>query len=524
MLWSRSVWALRAPFLAWLFMDSFSNISIMSWNIRGASSKHVRRHVRDLIRRHHPTICCIYETHVPFSRVEKFWSSLGYRLLFSQEAHVHSGGIWILTCTMDITFTLIDTMRQAITFELRIRHAYWYCTSIYASPSFANRCSLWDHLMQVRGSLHGPWVLLGDFNEILYSFEVSGGNFLPSRASLLATMMTSCNLMDLQATGGLFTWRKNIQFGGHIRKKLDRIMVDVDWQLAFPQALVQMLPQHGSDHNPLLLSCDKFKVSRAKLFYFQAAWMNHPEYESLVQSSWTKTTGGVNIKLDAVRKQSLIFNRETFGNIFKRKRQIEARINGVHQELDSFPTSTLITLERDLQEQYSAVLKEEELLWFQKSRENWIKFGNRNTKFYHAQTVVRRRRNYVTGLQIDGTWCYDAETLKRGASQFFKKLFLSSDHCDPTSLHLRAIPKIPPELSELLTRPVLEGEVKEALFSMDPYKAPGPDGFQPVFFRNYWHVISKDIWFLVATAFATGAIEPALAETLIVPIPKVDEP
>jgi hypothetical protein len=72
--------------------------------------------------------------------------------------------------------------------------------------------------------------------------------------------------------------------------------------------------------------------------------------------------------------------------------------------------------------------------------------------------------------------------------------------------------------------PVTEIEVKDALFSMDPYKAPGPDGFQPVFFRNYWKIVSKDVWTLVHSAFASGYIEPKLTETLIVPIPKVDVP
>jgi len=59
---------------------------------------------------------------------------------------------------------------------------------------------------------------------------------------------------------------------------------------------------------------------------------------------------------------------------------------------------------------------------------------------------------------------------------------------------------------------------------MNPYKAPGPDSFQPIFYRNYWDIISADLWELVAHAFDSGSIIPGLAETLIVPIPKVDSP
>jgi hypothetical protein len=135
------------------------------------------------------------------------------------------------------------------------------------------------------------------------------------------------------------------------------------------------------DHNPLLISCHKLSSTKNKIFHIQAAWMSHPDYENLVDRTWLNSNGNVVWKLDEVKKQSIIFNRDTFGNIFKRKRQLEARIKGVHIKLDVCPRSDLINLEMDLQRQYSIVLEEEELLWYQKSRENWIKFGNKNTKF-----------------------------------------------------------------------------------------------------------------------------------------------
>lgn len=94
----------------------------------------------------------------------------------------------------------------------------------------------------------------------------------------------------------------------------------------------------------------------------------------------------------------------------------------------------------------------------------------------------------------------------------------------PASLNLDCIPQIPQELRDSLVSAVSRKDVKDALFSMSPYKAPGPDGFQPLFFRSYWRFVSSDVWDMVACAFATGHIDPHVAETLIVPIPKVDEP
>lgn len=150
----------------------------------------------------------------------------------------------------------------------------------------------------------------------------------------------------------------------------------------FPHALLELLSMHNSDHNPLLLSCVKAKSKRVKSFHFQAAWMSHPDYAALVQHTWVSTIGNVHRKLDYIRKKSTKFNERVLGDIFKRNCQIEARIKGVHKQLDTFPYSHFIILEKQLQVQYDQVLHEEEMLWYQKSREQWIKFGNKNTKFF----------------------------------------------------------------------------------------------------------------------------------------------
>lgn len=52
----------------------------------------------------------------------------------------------------------------------------------------------------------------------------------------------------------------------------------------------------------------------------------------------------------------------------------------------------------------------------------------------------------------------------------------------------------------------------------------GTDGFQPIFFKTYWETVATDIWNMIAAAFSTGVFEPSLAETLIVPIPKMTSP
>jgi hypothetical protein len=59
---------------------------------------------------------------------------------------------------------------------------------------------------------------------------------------------------------------------------------------------------------------------------------------------------------------------------------------------------------------------------------------------------------------------------------------------------------------------------------MKPYKAPGPDGFHCIFFKQYWHIVGEDIFQLVSKAFQTGSFDTSIADTLIALIPKLDSP
>lgn len=86
-----------------------------------------------------------------------------------------------------------------------------------------------------------------------------------------------------------------------------------------------------------------------------------------------------------------------------------------------------------MQKEYNQILAQEEMFWYQKYRENWVKFENRNTMFFHTQIVVRRRRNKISGLKINGVRCTDVDFLNREALSSFKNIFQSTESCCPES-------------------------------------------------------------------------------------------
>ena len=121
---------------------------------------------------------------------------------------------------------------------------------IYASSTPTARVAFWDHLSVLSVSIIGPWSLLGQFNEIISPSKVVGGSFHASKAILMINMMTSYGLLYMETMGGSFTWRKDTQNGGHIRQKLDRVLVNPKWHISFPQALVETLPLHNFGQLP----------------------------------------------------------------------------------------------------------------------------------------------------------------------------------------------------------------------------------------------------------------------------------
>jgi hypothetical protein len=99
----------------------------------------------------------LYETHGVYAKVERMWLSLGYNLVFIQEAMGYSGGIWILSNRNDLQFTLINSIPQAITFMVsKGGLASWYCTAVYGSPIYTIRTSLWSHLTNLRNIITAP--------------------------------------------------------------------------------------------------------------------------------------------------------------------------------------------------------------------------------------------------------------------------------------------------------------------------------------------------------------------------------
>lgn len=71
---------------------------------------------------------------------------------------------------------------------------------------------------------------------------------------------------------------------------------------------------------------------------------------------------------------------------------------------------------------------------------------------------------------------------------------------------------------------VNDEEIRTALWSIKPLKAPSPDGLHVGFFQYFWHDVKAFVCHDVKQAFALGSIPTYLNTTLITFIPKCTNP
>jgi hypothetical protein len=90
---------------------------------------------------------------------------------------------------------------------------------------------------------------------------------------------------------------------------------------------------------------------------------------------------------------------------------------------------------------------------------------------------------------------------------------------------IRVIPcKVSAQMNDKLMEPIVESEVKNALFQMFPTKAPGPDGFPAHFFQTHWDICGEEVTLAVLRVLRGEEDLREINQTFIVLIPKVVSP
>ena len=157
--------------------------------------------------------------------------------------------------------------------------------------------------------------------------------------------------------------------------------------------------------------------------------------------------------------------------------------------------------------------------WRQKSREVWLKEGDKNTGFFHKMANSHRRKNCLSKIKVNGTWLTEEQEIKGGVVGAFKNLLTDPGEWHP-SMDGLAFNRIDGEEAARLEEVFTEDEVFSALSDMNGDKAPGPDGFSLSFWQFSWEFVKVEVMGFFKEFHERGRFVRSLNSTFLVLIPK----
>ena len=507
-------------------LGQFVKMNILMWNCRRALNPNFTRRIFEMAINHQSSIMVITETRVGGDRAVRIIEGLPFDGFITTNTIGYAGGLWVLWKKEDAEVILLDSTEQEIHATVKVcsSNLTWLISTIYASPRLVERKMLWSNLSEVANLHTLPWLLLGDFNEVLCGEEKFRGRQVNlNRALEFKDCIDACNVIDLGFAGPKFTWTNKRPISDLILERIDRCFASLEWRLLFPEATVTHLPRTFFDHHPVLVELCKPKTDHgSKPFRFQTMWLLHPDFHKVVHETWC-----VGASLIEAISRFTNSARKWNAEVFARKRRVLARLNRTQKALANNLNNFLLQLERELIEEYSLILLREEEFWALKFRLNVATFGDKNTAFFHVSTVVCRHRNKIRCIRNgEGEWFYEEDKVKDHIQRGFIKLYttkMEASHLIALTLGNSCF-SFSNEERELIGKDVSDEEIRRGLWVLKPFKALGSDGLHARFFQHFWHGVKDSTYTEVKNIFAQGFILGYLDETLITLIPKCKNP
>ncbi|XP_060216346.1 uncharacterized protein LOC132643841 [Lycium barbarum] len=322
---------------------------ICSWNIRGLNQYYKIKELDSFLKKNKIDLVGYYETRVKVNKASKIQWKFGHEWVFiTNYNYAENGRIWVGWKTAKVDVQAVYTNEQVIHCQVQDKNTTFssYITFVYGKHTVADRRPLWEQLREIKGTINTPWLILGDFNNILHVEDRLNG-----------APVHHIEMQDFQQC-------------------LDDIEVG---QLTYTAIGTVYMPPECSDHAPILINT---KVHRAA---------GKRPYRLL--------TGYAIFSI--VRKLKIL--EEHTRELHKTYSAAEMRIQGLKEQLkitqealneDHF-NQHLIEEEKALLLQIEMWDNIHEKILRQKSRATWIHSGDKNSKYFFAQLKSRQSRNTV---------------------------------------------------------------------------------------------------------------------------------
>ncbi|GAA0170411.1 hypothetical protein LIER_40953 [Lithospermum erythrorhizon] len=157
----------------------------------------------------------------------------------------------------------------------------------------------------------------------------------------------------------------------------------------------------GSLHSfacPILVDTEASLEMVKRCFVFYSRWIGKEGCEDVIRDAWAKNVNGsrwykIVERLKNVRMTLIDWCKRHNFNSRVRIEVIQDKLQAAY-ESEYSERERVLSLEKEVDEAWA----EKEKYWCQKAKFKHLKEGDKNTKFFHALAMVRRRRNRMRGF------------------------------------------------------------------------------------------------------------------------------
>ncbi|XP_058726099.1 uncharacterized protein LOC131597415 [Vicia villosa] len=379
---------------------------IVSWNVRGLNKGIRNREISSRLSKLNPDIAILVETRVKKDKAVNIRKKLGGQWHYLDNYDNHANGrVWIMWDNNKVDIKSICSSEQMIhcaVYDKNDNFQHWL-TAIYADNKLDRRRKLWKEIEQINSTQQGPWCLMGDYNNVMYTDDRIGGKEIHDGEFCdLVNMMNNCGLADLDKIGDKYTW-SNKHVTGTIYSCIDRALANKEW---FSQRLhwdLHVLEPNISDHAMLCLRSRDQSSNHKRLFKFLNKVTEVPEYNDQVERNWNKKgRNGSQVKLwdKLVRLQPIIkkLSKPFRGiniQIEKARKDLEETQKSIAHDKDN---KDLTQEEKKRTDSLMELLAIEEQIMRQRAKVTWIRLGDGNNAYFHAALKSKQSNMRIHSL------------------------------------------------------------------------------------------------------------------------------
>ncbi|XP_074267112.1 uncharacterized protein LOC141590417 [Silene latifolia] len=324
--------------------------SIGFWNVRGFNSMNKQSEVRRFLQLNNVGLFGILETRVRRHAINKVHSGLGMNWFMLNNIDDHEGGrIWLVWDPMNYKVELVSSHAQVMHSRVTFlpTGVKWWLSVVYGFNRVAERAPLWDSLNLMAAVVSGPWLVMGDFNNVLAMDERIGSGITVAELKGFQECVATCGLMDAPAQGAFFTWNNKHDAGDMVFSRIDRVLINDEWLAQFSEADITFHPEGLYDHCPCTITLWPTCAKKKGSFKFFNMWGKDANFLTIVKDIWETQIEGFTMfqianKLKALKQPLKELNKNSYSNVETAAKVSQLQLFDLQKQLHQSPTDILL--------------------------------------------------------------------------------------------------------------------------------------------------------------------------------------